>query len=357
MKFIRFFRLWLVIILLSSCSSQNDGDNSKKAENDLVINSFQDCEECPKMVILPKGRFLMGARPDYKYATASQLPQQEININYNLAVSVFEVTQAEYYHCIIAGYCENIYGISEKNHKANDFSFIDGNIFNKEWLEQIISSTINRNIPDLKIYPVRKSGNLKETLYVVQIPSSIEAPHMSREKRFYRRAQFESVIMEEYEIRQLYGRRVKSELFLRGFSIGLDESNDAEKFCFTCETGVVNEGEKLEKDYKINVYFSNIENTGLSFSWKKNGLGDNYHHTYMQNGGIKISAVGISTIYPNEVIDVLRLNFFLKKKNILDSLKKIKIVFRLYYPSGEDILETKMDTFLDEEKITNNHFE
>ena len=244
-----------------------------------------------------------------------------------------------------------IYGISEKNHKADSFSFIDGNTFNKEWLEQIISSTINRNIPDLKIYPVRKSGNLKETLYVVQIPSSIEAPHMCREKRFYRRAQFESVIMEEYEIRQLYGRKVKSDLFLRGFSIGLDESNDDDKFCFKCETGVINEGEKLEKDYKINVYFSNIENTGLSFSWKKNGLTDNYHHTLMTNDEVKISAIGISTIYPNEVIDILRFNFFLKKQNILDSLKKIKIVFRLYYPSGEDILETEMITFLDDKEI------
>ena len=28
-----------------------------------------------------------------------------------------------------------IYGIEEKNHKANDFSFIDGNEYTKEWLK------------------------------------------------------------------------------------------------------------------------------------------------------------------------------------------------------------------------------
>lgn len=67
-----------------------------------------------------------------------------------------------------------IYGIEEKNHKANDFSFIDGNEYTKEWLEQIISSTISRNISDLKIYPIRNNSEITETIYVVQIPSSID---------------------------------------------------------------------------------------------------------------------------------------------------------------------------------------
>src|SRR6218665_863407 len=39
-----------------------------------------------------------------------------------------------------------IYGLSEKNHVADSFSFIEGNIFTKEWLEQIINTTINRRI-------------------------------------------------------------------------------------------------------------------------------------------------------------------------------------------------------------------
>jgi len=35
-----------------------------------------------------------------------------------------------------------IYGISEKNHKADSFAFVDRTIYTKEWLEQIISTTI-----------------------------------------------------------------------------------------------------------------------------------------------------------------------------------------------------------------------
>src|SRR4051812_3819350 len=40
-----------------------------------------------------------------------------------------------------------IYGINEQNNKASSYSFIDGNEFTKEWLEQVINSTIQRHIP------------------------------------------------------------------------------------------------------------------------------------------------------------------------------------------------------------------
>ena len=84
-----------------------------------------------------------------------------------------------------------IYGITEKNHKAYQLSFIDGNIYTKEWLEQIISTTIKRNINGLKIFPIRNNGKISESIYIVQIPQSLDAPHLSRDKRFYKRYNFE----------------------------------------------------------------------------------------------------------------------------------------------------------------------
>ena len=39
-----------------------------------------------------------------------------------------------------------IYGIQENNHVAESLSFIDGNIFTKEWIEQVIHSNIQRKI-------------------------------------------------------------------------------------------------------------------------------------------------------------------------------------------------------------------
>lgn len=239
-----------------------------------------------------------------------------------------------------------IYGIEEKNHKADSFSFINGNVFTKEWLEQIISSTIKRNIPELKIFPIRNNGRIEESIYVVQIPSSIEAPHLSRDKRFYKRAQFESVMMEEYEIRQLYGRKVKSKLVLDECLILPIKSGNTNEYVFDFEVGVVNNGEAPEKDYKVNVYFSEISND-FSVEWSRGGQSENYSYTKMGNRSVKITSEAHSTIYPNEFLNVIRFNFSLSKESILDKLDKIKIKIKLLYSGGEDDMEADLKLFKD----------
>ena len=47
-----------------------------------------------------------------------------------------------------------VYGINEKNHKADSFSFVDGSTYTKEWLEQVIQTGIQRKIDGLTIKPV-----------------------------------------------------------------------------------------------------------------------------------------------------------------------------------------------------------
>ncbi len=37
-----------------------------------------------------------------------------------------------------------VYGIAEENHKASSVSFINGNEYTKEWLEQIINSSYSK---------------------------------------------------------------------------------------------------------------------------------------------------------------------------------------------------------------------
>lgn len=230
-----------------------------------------------------------------------------------------------------------IYGISEKNHKADSFSFVDGTVYTKEWLEQIISTTIKRNIGGLKIFPVRNNGNIKESVYVVQIPSSIDAPHLSRDNRFYNRHNFESVPMEEYEIRQMYGRKVKSILKLSGYSIGIQEILE-DKTIFRCETGITNVGEKLEKDCKVNIYFDNF-NKHINISWRADGVSRNYDYTKLQDGMVKISNNSMPAVYPDETVNAIRFNFDVKNENIIEAFKELKVRFILFYPNGKDEME------------------
>jgi hypothetical protein len=233
-----------------------------------------------------------------------------------------------------------IYGITEENHKANGFSFVNGNEYTKEWLEQIINSLIQRRIPDILIFPIRRKGNLHETIYLIKIPASVEAPHLNKDKRFYKRYNFESVQMEEYEIRRLYGRKIKSKLSLQSWSFAAIESNSDDTFKFKIEVGIINDGDITESNYKVNFYFNNY-NANLKASWPQNN--SHYNYTVMENKRIKISASSITPIFPNETINAFRIELEVSKDVFFEAIKDVKIEIRLFYENGDDILETTLD--------------
>lgn len=115
-----------------------------------------------------------------------------------------------------------IYGVREfpaksgQKHKPEKIEAVDSQRFTKEWLEQVINSRISPRILGLKIIPIRLVGDPTGVVYVVEIPQS-EVGHQADDKRYYRRFNFESVPMEDYEIRDLMGRmkHPRVELVLR----------------------------------------------------------------------------------------------------------------------------------------------
>lgn len=243
-----------------------------------------------------------------------------------------------------------VYGIEEIEHKATKFSFVDGNVFTKEWLEQIINSTIKRAIPDIKIFPIRVESQIEKTVYVVQIPSSIDAPHLTKEKRFYKRYNFQSVEMEEYEIRQLYGRKLKSKLILGDCLISpLGNQDEPNKIKYLIEASVINDGEIMEDQYKVNFYFINFIK-GVSFNWSQIGSKRNYYYTRMFGTDVKVTSEG-KAIYPNEVITVLSFEFSVDIKHLKEIKKHLILKFRLYYQNGEEEHEIK---YIDVDQELNN---
>ena len=67
--------------------------------------SFRDCPECPQMVLLPAGRFLMGSERGEWGRDDSEGPLTEVVIAKPFAVSRFEVTFEEWDACVAAGGC------------------------------------------------------------------------------------------------------------------------------------------------------------------------------------------------------------------------------------------------------------
>lgn len=228
-----------------------------------------------------------------------------------------------------------IYGIKEENHKAQSLSFVDGYEYTKEWLEQLINSTIQRHISGLKIFPIRFDSSIEKTVYVIQIPRSFDAPHISRDKRFYKRFNFESVYMEEYEIRQLYGRKSKSLLSIGGYLISqLDSTDDSIRL--RLEASIYNDGDIPESSYKLNLYFNNF-NKHATITWDQ--VQGDYSYTRFEEGRVKISSSKCPTIYPTEKIDVIRVVIKIEKDFILETLESLNIELRLFYSNGEEELK------------------
>ncbi|MCI0558004.1 MAG: ATP-binding protein, partial [Nitrososphaera sp.] len=102
-----------------------------------------------------------------------------------------------------------IYGIKESNTRpyyASAVSPVDPAAASKEWLEQVINSRIQPRIQAVHINPIKLGTQAPgKFVYAVTIPESFTA-HQASDKRYYKRFNFESVPMEDYEVRQAMTR-------------------------------------------------------------------------------------------------------------------------------------------------------
>lgn len=66
---------------------------------------FRDCDECPEMVVVPAGRFMMGSPETEERRHDNVEPQRQVTVGYALAVGVYEVTFDEWAACVQGGRC------------------------------------------------------------------------------------------------------------------------------------------------------------------------------------------------------------------------------------------------------------
>ncbi len=99
-----------------------------------------------------------------------------------------------------------IYGVEEQEHcpvRIDDG--VDHRQYTREWLDQIIQSNITPPLSDVRIVQIPLSPD--RSIYVVSIPKSFRGPHQAPSKHYYKRYNFRSAPMEDYEISDLRQRR------------------------------------------------------------------------------------------------------------------------------------------------------
>ena len=142
-----------------------------------------------------------------------------------------------------------IYGLKEhptRRHVVERLDPIDRTKFSKEWLDQVISNI--RPFLQVTIYPVQLSSGPNDAAYVVDIPKGYTA-HQATSLKYYRRHNFESVAMEDYEIRDVMNRAIAPNVSIR-FEIRGSKSVGEIRY-YTLHPIVKNEGYQIVNHIKL----------------------------------------------------------------------------------------------------------
>ena len=239
-----------------------------------------------------------------------------------------------------------VYGIEERDHKAYSLSYIDGNTYTKEWLEQVIQDNIQRRIEGLEIFPIRDNGDITKSIYIVKIPRSSNTPHMSADKCYYKRNNFRSVKMEEYEVRDLFYRESTPNLKIAGYILYEQDSNDeVVKYHFGVQ--IWNDSNVISTVYKLNCYIVNF----IIFdkiSWE--AFKEDINYTILDRSRLKISALGKHPLFPNESVDLLRFTLEIPRENIGAFINNATIELLLMFGSKTDKLSFSVKEHLERKK-------
>ncbi len=71
--------------------------------------SFKDCDDCPEMVVIPPGDFMMGSPKSEKKRDKNEGPRHKVTIPKKFAVGKFEVSFEEWDACVKDGGCNGYY--------------------------------------------------------------------------------------------------------------------------------------------------------------------------------------------------------------------------------------------------------
>lgn len=238
-----------------------------------------------------------------------------------------------------------VYGIEEQDNKAHTLSYIDGNTYSKEWLEQVIQDKIQRRIENLCIIPIREDGDMAKTIYVVKIPRSSNTPHMSADKCYYKRNNFRSVKMEEYEVRDLFYREATPNLRIAAYGLSKKVSNE-EFVVYDFEAQIWNDSSVIATVYKLNCYIENF----ISFSqisWEP--FKEDINYTIFDKTRVKISALGKHPVFPNESVDILRFKLEVKQEDVEVFVNNATIELVLMFGNKTDKLSFSVKEHLESE--------
>jgi hypothetical protein len=185
----------------------------------------------------------------------------------------------------------------------------------KEWLEQIINAKIRPRPDKIEIFPVRiEAGGV---VFVLNIQAAGTA-HQADDKRYYKRFNFLSVPMDDYEIRDVMSRRAHSIVRLAA-SISEGSANESvarrgSAKAHFLNLGMRNLGPRMVRNAEIQLYVPASILAEPVIPWLKRGetIYSKFHIrlSWISRPGVMGGFVNNAPLLPGRSIklDTLRLN-------------------------------------------------
>ena len=226
-----------------------------------------------------------------------------------------------------------VYGVSENKvtHKPENYAPVTNPKITKEWLEQKIC-LVRRKINGVLIFPIRVEGNADGSIYIVKIPRSNNAPHMALDNKYYKRHNFSSDPMEEYEVRESFFREYYPKLEIVNCDLQDEECKEGDKtVTFSFKAWIRNSSTVISKDYKLSASFFNLpKETTCHFQPHEGKLLSMYICSYC----MRLSSPSKEPIFPNELIETGHYQFTVPIDSVCDILDKTYIKLTLPYEGG-----------------------
>lgn len=146
-------------------------------------------------------------------------------------------------------------GFKLEKSKIKDWEAAPSEWPSDDLLLELIQEQIQPAIKGLKIERIESPRDSNTSIAQIIVPESRNKAHMSSNYKFYKRVLAKNQLLEEFEIRQLYQTAARSDLKIFALSnlqgIPLLSSGLFETLKFYPRIHIQNEGEKIEKDYKL----------------------------------------------------------------------------------------------------------
>jgi hypothetical protein len=154
-----------------------------------------------------------------------------------------------------------IYGVKEhdnpsQKHLPEKIDPIDRTIISKEWIDQVITTKIQPKIEGITITPITVNDEINHVIYVVEIPKSNTA-HQASGHKYYKRYNFQSEPMEDYEIRDVMNRGQHPIIDLE---FEIEELSYVKELLTNTLFGATENKVEIIKDIKLKVYARNNGN-------------------------------------------------------------------------------------------------